>query len=436
MAVAQALARDGVPLVSVGIPTFNRPAGLRRTLECIRSQTYRNLEILVSDNCSDTVESRAIALAHQQADSRVQYHRQARNIGREANFKFLLERARGEFFFWAADDDEWMPDFVAVCLEHIGSAGSVMTGMRNAVRPRGLLRWKPPCDLSLDHTAFANAVSFFNNLQPSLFYGIHRTDSLRQLLGERLYDYYDCFFIFRQILTVGFQTAPPVCFHVGVDSEAATFKPAQPRGGAVYEYWPFLRDSLRLTLGASRLGGLEKARLAFLLCFVALNEFAHFEREARPRPARLASAGRRLMRGLRPLFRVPLPPPPPTMVLPADPAAVCTVFVAHARLERRESLEAEIAEAQRQLRMKQEVIAHLEAARPRSARPPAACDPGGGLLGAARPDAPLPELRRRLGSLLLQLEVSEARIQKLGRARGWGDSGTARPVLGRRGRRP
>src|SRR5262245_31291420 len=119
MGANAAKSADGLPLVTVGIPTFNRPGGLQRTLELIRKQTYRHLEILVSDNCSDTVETRAVGLGHAAADARVRYHRQERNIGLEANFKFLLEQARGEFFFWAADDDEWTPDFVEVCLNRI-----------------------------------------------------------------------------------------------------------------------------------------------------------------------------------------------------------------------------------------------------------------------------------------------------------------------------
>ncbi|MBU4370171.1 glycosyltransferase [Patescibacteria group bacterium] len=44
-------------LVSVGIPTYNRPESLRRTLECITSQTYKNLEIIISDNCSPNQEN-------------------------------------------------------------------------------------------------------------------------------------------------------------------------------------------------------------------------------------------------------------------------------------------------------------------------------------------------------------------------------------------
>jgi len=36
---------NATPLISVGIPTYNRPEGLERTLQQITSQTYKNLEI-------------------------------------------------------------------------------------------------------------------------------------------------------------------------------------------------------------------------------------------------------------------------------------------------------------------------------------------------------------------------------------------------------
>jgi Glycosyltransferases involved in cell wall biogenesis len=40
------------PLVSIGVPTFNRPEGLRRTLECLTRQTYPTFEIIISDNAT------------------------------------------------------------------------------------------------------------------------------------------------------------------------------------------------------------------------------------------------------------------------------------------------------------------------------------------------------------------------------------------------
>jgi hypothetical protein len=160
----------------------------------------------------------------------------------------------------------------------------------------------------------------------------------------------------------------------------------------------------------------QKARLAFLLGFVATNEFTHFEREARPFQTRMVRMLKWFMQRLRPLFGVSLPPPPPTLVLPSDPAELCTMFVPHARLQHRESLEAEVADAQRQLRAKLVVIGHLEAAAVKERMQPQAADSCEEVLGVVSRDMPVPALRHRLGLLLLQLEAKEARIQELLRA--------------------
>ena len=48
------------PLVSIGIPTYDRPEGLRRTLAVRNGQTYANLEIIVSDNASPGDETEQV----------------------------------------------------------------------------------------------------------------------------------------------------------------------------------------------------------------------------------------------------------------------------------------------------------------------------------------------------------------------------------------
>lgn len=103
----------GAALVSVGVPTFNRPDGLDRTLSCITAQSYPWLEIIVSDNCSPDPRVAEVAERYVRRDARVRYFRQDSNQGPYANFRFVLERAKGEYFMWAADDDLWEPDFVA-----------------------------------------------------------------------------------------------------------------------------------------------------------------------------------------------------------------------------------------------------------------------------------------------------------------------------------
>ncbi|MHA1289815.1 MAG: glycosyltransferase family 2 protein, partial [Candidatus Thorarchaeota archaeon] len=108
-------------LVSVGIPVYNRPEGLRRTLECITEQTYKDLEIIISNDCSPNPETEAVALEFVERDSRIQYFCQKENKGGLYNFRFVLEKATGEYFMWAADDDEWNPRFVEVCVDKLNN---------------------------------------------------------------------------------------------------------------------------------------------------------------------------------------------------------------------------------------------------------------------------------------------------------------------------
>src|SRR5437868_4342536 len=112
------------PLVTIGLPSYNRPQGLKRSLENAISQTYQNLEIIVSDNCSDdALNIQELVESYIKNDSRVKFYRQPQNIGAFLNFKFLLEKASGEYFMWLSDDDERHETCIEVSLQLISNAG-------------------------------------------------------------------------------------------------------------------------------------------------------------------------------------------------------------------------------------------------------------------------------------------------------------------------
>lgn len=106
------------PLVGVGLLTYNRPEGLRQALLCLTRQTYRNLDIVVADNAS-AKPGVAEVLREFADDPRVRVFRHETNIGALANFRFVYEQTRGEYFMWAADDDEWDSEFIEVCLRNL-----------------------------------------------------------------------------------------------------------------------------------------------------------------------------------------------------------------------------------------------------------------------------------------------------------------------------
>lgn len=100
------------PLVSMGLPVRNGAAYLREAVNSLLAQTHRNIELIVSDNCSDDATPE-ICREFARNDPRVRYHRQEKTLPAEDNFNYVLHQARGDFFMWAAHDDLWESAFVA-----------------------------------------------------------------------------------------------------------------------------------------------------------------------------------------------------------------------------------------------------------------------------------------------------------------------------------
>ncbi|GJL63794.1 MAG: hypothetical protein NPIRA04_24480 [Nitrospirales bacterium] len=118
-------------LVTIGIPTYNRAnAFLPQALESAIAQTYENLEIIVSDNCS-TDNTETVVKGY--GDPRIKYFRHGKNIGPLGNSNFCLEQAQGEYFLQLHDDDVIDPDFIEVCMKAertFPGVGVIRTGVR------------------------------------------------------------------------------------------------------------------------------------------------------------------------------------------------------------------------------------------------------------------------------------------------------------------
>ncbi|MEA5597610.1 glycosyltransferase family 2 protein [Rivularia sp. UHCC 0363] len=98
------------PLISVITPTYNRPEYLRAALTSAVQQTYQNIEIIVSDNCSPE-NPQAIVESFQ--DSRIRFFRNQSNLGMFANTMNAFKQARGKYVASLLDDDMWEKDFLA-----------------------------------------------------------------------------------------------------------------------------------------------------------------------------------------------------------------------------------------------------------------------------------------------------------------------------------
>jgi glycosyltransferase involved in cell wall biosynthesis len=105
-----------MPRVTIGLPVYNGERFLEETLASLLGQTFRDLDLVISDNGS-TDRTPEICRAAVARDSRVRYHREEVNRGAAWNYNRVAALATGEYFKWAAHDDLITPDYIARCVE-------------------------------------------------------------------------------------------------------------------------------------------------------------------------------------------------------------------------------------------------------------------------------------------------------------------------------
>jgi len=104
-----------LPLVSVIIPTYNRPEYLRLTVESVLAQTYPNIEVIVADDAS-TDHTPEVMAAY---GDRVRYLREPVNTGGEQVILTGLAAARGKYINFLDHDDLMYPQKIARQVERL-----------------------------------------------------------------------------------------------------------------------------------------------------------------------------------------------------------------------------------------------------------------------------------------------------------------------------
>ena len=98
------------PLVSVILPTFNSKRFLSRSILSILNQTYRNIELIIVDDCS-TDQSLKLIKEFAVKDKRIKYFRTQKNSGSASVPKNLgISKANGKYLAFLDADYYWMLD--------------------------------------------------------------------------------------------------------------------------------------------------------------------------------------------------------------------------------------------------------------------------------------------------------------------------------------
>lgn len=103
------------PLVSILIPVYNRENLVAETIESALSQTYKNIEIIIVDNCS-TDDTWQVLENYANSDKRIKIFKNSTNIGPVRNWIRCLEECSGEYSNFLYSDDIIHEKFIEITL--------------------------------------------------------------------------------------------------------------------------------------------------------------------------------------------------------------------------------------------------------------------------------------------------------------------------------
>lgn len=94
------------PLISICIPTYNGSQYIEKCIESCLAQSYRNIEIIVCDDCSsDSIVN--VLNPYLKKDYRITFYQNEKNLGLVGNWNKCMNYASGEYIKWLFQDD-WM----------------------------------------------------------------------------------------------------------------------------------------------------------------------------------------------------------------------------------------------------------------------------------------------------------------------------------------
>jgi glycosyltransferase involved in cell wall biosynthesis len=170
-----------VPLVSVGIPTYNRAEKLKRAAISVLGQTHPNIELVISDNASgDHTEALCSALCAR--EPRARYLRSPGNRGPTANFNTLFGEMQGDYVMVLSDDDWLDPDYVASCLAELRRRPDLALACGSARYLREGAVVRHGVEMQLDEDAPSPRVlAYVRDVDENgFFYGLMARDVLRR----------------------------------------------------------------------------------------------------------------------------------------------------------------------------------------------------------------------------------------------------------------
>lgn len=103
--------------VDILVATYNGEKYLKEQIESLLNQTYKNIQIIISDDCSKD-GTREILKQYEKND-KIKIFYQEKNLGYVKNFEFLLKQVQSELYMLCDQDDVWKEEKVQKSVEKL-----------------------------------------------------------------------------------------------------------------------------------------------------------------------------------------------------------------------------------------------------------------------------------------------------------------------------
>lgn len=110
------------PLISICIPSYNRPNEIRRLLDSIDAKNYKeDIEIVVCEDKAPKREEVRASVNSYMSESiyKVNYIENEKNCGYDGNLRNLINNASGEYVLFMGDDDMFIPGRLEQYVEYV-----------------------------------------------------------------------------------------------------------------------------------------------------------------------------------------------------------------------------------------------------------------------------------------------------------------------------
>jgi len=110
------------PIVSVIIPTYNRPQKLKKSIQSVLNQNFKDLELIVVNDGGEDIGD----IIQTFDDSRLRYLNHDKNKGLAAARNTGLKNARGKYLAFLDDDDEFYSNHLEVAVRNLKESEQVV----------------------------------------------------------------------------------------------------------------------------------------------------------------------------------------------------------------------------------------------------------------------------------------------------------------------